>query len=607
MVMGSAVTGAGMSLAVAQDSAPVCAPGQPPVVINGSAGPSEAKTYRLVPFEVADGTTRVEVGYSWADSSPLPSTPLTQSVVDLGLWDADGTTGVDAFRGWSGSRQGKVGEGQDPVFVQADSAERGYYPGPIEPGVWHVELGIAAVGPNGLTYEVTVTCSDVATGAAFEPDPVDPAHVASSEPGWYAGDFHMHGYHSNPSAPPFDDGDPSDVDSFVDFARAAGLDFTPVTDYVTTQHHGELGPVQRDNPDLVIWPGREIITYFGHATVFGETPSVIEYRHGLDDITLGQIQADTVADGALFGVAHPTIFPGPLFANFCRGCEFTLGGDIDWSLVDTIEVLTGPILVDDTELGGPGAGLKIQNPFVQSAIELWEDKLLEGFAITAVSGSDDKLGPDLGSSATQVYAEELSRPALIEGIRAGHAYVQTMGTTDSPTLSMTATGDDGSTAMMGGTVVGDSATVTVTVEGAANQLLQITRDGDVVDLVPITGDSFTHTFEAERVSGSGPLGTFYRVDTLQVVGLDQGVDGPVLTAISNPIFIRPTPAEDDPAPDDQDPGDSSPEDGDPPVAPAEATSDAELPRTGRSASLMLALAAVVAALALRRRRWLPRN
>jgi hypothetical protein len=30
---------------------------------------------------------------------------------------------------------------------------------------------------------------------------LDPSYVARDRAGWYAGDFHMHGYHSNPQAP----------------------------------------------------------------------------------------------------------------------------------------------------------------------------------------------------------------------------------------------------------------------------------------------------------------------------------------------------------------------------------------------------------------------
>lgn len=519
----------------------------------GFVSPDDAKTYRDLPFKVARGTTRVEVGYSWEDIRPVPSTPasvLVQTVLDLGLWDAGGVGKPRGFRGWSGSRQGKTATSQNPIWVQADSAERGYRPGPVEAGIWNVDLGIAAVAPAGATYEVTVRCLDPSVGPAFVAQPVDASHVANQEAGWYHGDFHMHGRHSNGSAPPWEDVRAADgtliTKGFVGYAKDAGLDFLPVTDYVTDQHQRELGLVQLANPDLLIWPGREIITYYGHATVFGETPHVVDWRHGAGGVTLGKIQARTVRDGALFGVAHPTIFPTPVFANFCRGCEFTLGDEIDWDKVATLEVLTGPILVDDKELGGPGMGVKIQNPFVPTAIDYWHRLLLAGHKITAVSGSDDKLGPGLGSSATAVRASKLSRSALTEAVTAGHAYVRTRGVHASPTVEMTAITRDGQRGRFGDTFHAAVAKVTVRVDGALGQTLLITRDGLPVGSVPITSDRFTYTFHALRTPTSGPLGTFWRVDTrapggptLSAAGVPNGMHGAYLSTIGNPIFLKP--------------------------------------------------------------------
>ena len=72
---------------------------------------------------------------------PLPDVPvvsgLVQTVFDLGLWDEGGVGTVEGFRGWSGSRQGNTGKGQAPIWVQADTAERGYRPDPVRAG--HLE------------------------------------------------------------------------------------------------------------------------------------------------------------------------------------------------------------------------------------------------------------------------------------------------------------------------------------------------------------------------------------------------------------------------------------------------------------------------------------
>ena len=527
------LTAALLPLASASSTAiPACAPGGPPVTYTGAVAQTNAKTYLVRPFNVDAATTRVEVTYDWADKPllagipPLPSTPLTQTVFDLGLWDQHGYRDVNGFRGWSGSRQGRTATGQQPVFVQQDVAQRGYRPDPIDAGIWYVELGVAAVGPTGATWTVRVTCTNPAVGPAFVATPVDPTHVANPNPGWYRGDFHMHGYHSAARAPSWQ--------QEVDEARSVGLDFLPITDYVTNQHWRELGAVQDANPGVVIWPGREIITYFGHMNAIGETPSVIDYRHGFENISARSIQQQSKADGALFQVNHPTTFAGPLFANFCRGCAFDLGGVIDWSLVDTFEVLTGPILVDSSQLAGPSNQLRIQNPFTRPAIDFWVTRLMAGNKITAVSASDSKgvegdPNQRWGTSATVVWADELSRPALKTGVQAGHAYVQTRGAHRSPTLEMTATAPNGETGMFGDVLHSATATMTVHVVGASGQLLTIYRNAQLAGLpVPITSNDFTYTFAAARGGTEGPLGTFYRVETADLQSL---------TTIGNPIFL----------------------------------------------------------------------
>ena len=97
--------------------------------------------------------------------------------------------------------------------------------------------------------------------------------------------------------------------------------------------------------------------------VQGETRGLVEYRHGFEDVDLGDIQRAAVDAGALFQVAHPTTYPEALFGSHCRGCEFTLDDRIDWDLVTSIEVLTGPVV-----LGEPP---DYPNPFVETALDRW--------------------------------------------------------------------------------------------------------------------------------------------------------------------------------------------------------------------------------------------
>ena len=513
-----------------------CAPGNPALELTGSVGTADAKTYRLQPFTVAGNTERVEVSYRWTEKAGNPpGNPLTATTLDLGLWDEHGYRSAQGFRGWGGSRQGRIDQMQSPSFVQEDAADRGYQPGTVRPGVWTAELGIAAVSPNGADYLLKIECRLASShNGPLADDPVDKTHVANFAAGWYHGDFHMHGFHSNPNGP-----DPAE---FVRQARAAKLDFLMVTDYVTGAHWRTLGAMQRANPDLVVWPGREIITYFGHANTHGETPSVLDYRQGLEDVTLGEIQKLAKADGALFQINHPTLFPPPAFSNLCRGCYFELDDVIDYAQVDTMEVLTSAIVSTGDDLGAPIPGASIEQPFVTTAIQKWEGLLLDGFKITAVSGSDSK-GVDApeqrarkgyGSSATAVFADSLSRAALTRGIKAGHAYVRTRGVDVSPVVLFEASGPNGQHGMYGDTLTlatTDTAILTTTVTGGVGQTISYIQNGVPLLLVPVLTDPFVSTVPAatRNPANEGPLGTLWRIELR---------DAQTRTVIGNPIFLK---------------------------------------------------------------------
>ena len=225
-------------------------------------------------------------------------------------------------------------------------------------------------------------------------------------------------------------------------------------------------------------------------------------------------------------LAHPTIFPPEAFGSACRGCFFQLLDQVDWASTNMMEVVTEGSLA---EIGGKD----VPNPFVRTAVELWESELRAGHRVTAVSGSDDKLGDKYGKTSTMVYAKELSRAAVDEALRRGHAYVRGLGKL-SPTFDATATAPDGTTAMLGDTLVARTASWKLTVNGGAGDVLAIRRDGKDVERIPVVGDHFEHEVALDRDAAEGPLGTFWGAEVLDT-NRSPGAELPMV--IANPVFL----------------------------------------------------------------------
>ncbi len=117
--------------------------------------------------------------------------------------------------------------------------------------------------------------------------------------------------------------------------------------------------------------------------------------------------------------------------------------------------------------------------------------------------------------------------------------MRTRGAFDSPTVEVTASTADGQRGIVGDTLHADAATLDVHVRGADGQLLFVSKDGLPVGVVPIVGDDFRTTVAATRDPASGPLGTFWRVDTADLQSL---------TTIGNPVFLEAGPPPADPPP-----------------------------------------------------------
>jgi hypothetical protein len=515
---------------------PTSCPGaaiQPTQVITGEF-PSELQgSFVLLPFQVPAGTTAVRVKYCWDP----PIGPFVRHTLDLGLYQARTEPGAlygpREFRGWGGSSHPDVivspeGFKSEAEYVASPRTNvpgkttRGFLPGPIVPGEWAVELGVAAVVTQDLGdpdakvgWRVEI---ELATDPSFADEPYEPAPYDSSPArtarGWYGGDMHVHAEHSAL-------GDATMTETFGFGFKpltegGGGLDFITLSDYVVPTAWGEIGRRQPDYPGKLIARSAEVITYRGHTNNHASA-RYVDYRTGPiyereHDGTLlprraarppRELFADVHAAGGFTQINHPTIFPStnPFFIQFCRGCPWDYtDAETDYSRVDAVEVNTGP---------PPPV-----NPYALSAIAFYERALDTGAKIAAVGASDSHnagrtagfLSPQapVGTPTTMVYADELSEAGIRRGVQARHTYVKLTGG-KGPDVRFTADvrrKKKVTRGMIGDTVRGGDAAFTARVLNGIDAskpdplVLTVSRDGVPVQTETVTSNNHVLSFQA---------------------------------------------------------------------------------------------------------------
>jgi hypothetical protein len=562
---------------------------EPGQVLTGEFGAAQEGSYVMLPFDVPAGTDALRVKYCFDQPTLTDPQGLNNHTIDVGLYEPDqngnGVPDEPEFRGWGGSSRRDVTlspEGTvdpDPNPVAGQKTTVGFLPGPIPVGEWSAELGVAAVADESPTEDGVVQWRveiDFLSGAGFSDEPYRPVRYkrrpADRDPGWYAGDFHVHARHSAPNDAtmretfsyafcPDPDVDPQLCEDLPDETEpGAGLDFITLSDYVTTRHWGEIGAFQGDYPRHLIIRSAEVITYRGHVNNHASV-DFAEYRTGpiyerQPDGSLvllrGARPASAIFDeihaaGGWTQINHPETFPSevPTFGNLCRGCSWEYSdAETDYSKVDAIEVATGPAGLQQDPDPGP-------NPFTTLAIRFWEDGIdsagVNSNHIAAVGSSDSHSAGRAGNPVTQspigqattvVFADELSEKGIQRGVEAGHTYVKMWGN-DGPDLRLEATvpGSGSPAAIIGDTVHADDVELTARVlnldraraarPGAYT--LSVLRDGlpFLVAPIPPAGDEFELTFPS-----IGP--SRYR---LQVDRTATGIAS--IEAVSSPIYHEP--------------------------------------------------------------------
>ena len=532
----------------------------PTEVIEGAFDASLQGATVMVPFDVPPGTTSVRVKYCW-DRPEGPTPGGGGHTIDLGLWDArpaGGTWELRQFRGWGGSSHPDVtvtpqGFSREEEYLEAPRGHvpgrttRGFLPGPIPPGEWAAELGVAAVVPadegdadNAVRWRLEI---ELASDPSFATEPYRPArydrHRAARGPAWYAGDMHVHAEHSAL-------GDATMREVF-DYAfrplseGGAGLDFITLSDYVTSSGWNEIGRYQQLHPGKLVIRSSEIITYTGHTNNHASA-SYVDHRMGplYERRASGELRllrGPRTARELFHAVRrrhgftqinHPTIFPSsdPSLRRLCRGCPWDFDvAATDYSLVDAIEIQTGPAAFGDQP-----------NPFTLTAIEFWEAALARGHRIAAVGVSDSHRAgrtsnptqTPIGQATTMVYARDLSERGIRDAVRGGHTYVKLLGN-DGPDLRFEARSGSGERAIMGDVLPATSATFTARVFGLAadapEHTLSLLKDGEEIAALPVRPPGLEQRFRAQ---GAGR----YRLQLQR---------GAVVVALTSPIYLERTP------------------------------------------------------------------
>ena len=472
---------------------------EPDRVLRGSVDASAHQTYRLVPFDVPDGVTGLEIRFEYGGRE-------ARTTIDLGLL-APGEEFATAFRGWSGGNKSRF-------VVRAVDATPSYFAGPILPGRWQLLLGV----PNIRAGQSSTYVAEIYFERPGQRSRESTEVTVETAPGWYRGDLHVHSGHSDGSCASRSGRQRVPCPTYLSLATAAerGLDFIALTEHNTESQLRELTALQPYFDDLLILPGVELTTFQGHANAFGLLDP-IDFRVGSDKVPdWNALLRELARRGALVSVNHPKLPSGEV----CMGCGWTPQPAADWSLLQAIEVVNGNVAE------GAYAG-----------VAFWQDRLNEGHRLTAIGGSDthditakEGLMPParIGVPTTVVRAQSLSTTAILEGLRAGTVFVDTQGSADRA-IELTARNGDQVTVMGGHIAVrqGERAELVLQVRNVPGGRVDVVRDGVVQERrLTVDGSEFSH---ALTENGDGQR-HWLRIDVRDAEGR--------LLLIGNPIYFN---------------------------------------------------------------------
>ncbi|TDF99742.1 CehA/McbA family metallohydrolase [Paenibacillus piri] len=407
----------------------------------------EQSTYVEIPFEMPTRVEEITVSYK-VNSHGGP-----KAVIDLGVRDQE------RVRGWSGGARTEFRLG-------LEKATPGYLPGPLTPGGWAVLHNAYKVPEEGCTVEVTITFYERTRR-------------------WLKGDLHTHSVNS--------DGKYT-LEQNAAIMEQLGCDFIAMTDHNTSSQN-------RTYPrgtSVVMIPGYEFTTNFGHSNFLGVTDPLDEFRVASQDDVHARL-GTARERGAKIVLNHP-------HCDFCPW-EWDFQVDHDW-----VEVWNGPWSERNAR-----------------TLRWWQEQLAGGRRLTAVGGSDVH-SPDPyikhAEPCTWVLAETKTVDDILDGIDAGHVSISC--SPEGPFVELQC-----GNYTIGETVPKDERNRTIRLQAnalrAGDRIKLIGNNGVVVDVAPETTDGTAELLaDAEHLS-------FLRAEVWRPVRPGGGF---VLAALTNPIYFN---------------------------------------------------------------------
>ncbi len=421
---------------------------KPDVVLEGAVTVAQNHTHFFVPFTVPAGVHRISVDFSYDHRRE------EKTVFNIGIHDPSG------FRGQSGSNK-------DHITIGPGDATPSYITGTIPPGQWKFLISVSNIRPEVTSkYRVAIRFNAPLEDSSFTLEPLE------TNLRWYRGDMHMHTGHSDGFCGS-QNGKHVPCPLFLTAQTASnlGLDFIAISDHNSLAHYAEMRELQPYFDKMLLIPGREMTTFYGHFNAFGITQYVNYLVAEKNGRTVDEVMKDIRAMGGIASINHPMSPTG----EACRGCGWTPPGTVDMSLFSGVEVINSGRVMDG----------------------FWDHQIAKGVRLTAIGGSDnhdatkaeDQRGA-LAHPTTVVQAKELSVEGILDGIRAGHVFIDVTGSRNK-LMDVDASSPSG-TAHMGDTLAiksGAELKLHVHVVACANDQLRMLVDGKVAgDPLHVQGD-----------------------------------------------------------------------------------------------------------------------